>query len=396
MLLLLLILSFFNSQFLSAQVHNEKPLNAGEDESLFPEYEVEHLSEPPEGADTIFPVIFNGSLYSFSLGSSKPIWKIFIGGDLLNPFTVQNGDVYFYDIYNRLYAVDLRSGKVSWVSMIKEEIRGEPVIYGDYLIVSTFNGGIYVLIRSDGHLVYSYENEDEIIAGMNIYKNLLVVPFKSGKLVAYDMGSRKQQWSFGTNGIINVSPVVRDTSLYFGAWDGTFYALDVRTGKSKWIRYVGDNTTRDFLVFKNVIVLFFSKGEVVCLNRETGAIEWIKYFSGVDFNYNYFSGEKAMYVFLPDFTAFDPMNGGLLFDYRERAFNLYKEMLFDNMVEGKNPLSNEDRIGLLSDEFFSVDAFPYLPPARAGKNLVYFVTGNAYLYVYDLLKDFFILKYKMS
>jgi len=145
-----------------------------------------------------------------------------------------------------------------------------------------------------------------------------------------------------------------------------------------------------------VIVLFFSKGEVVCLNRETGAIEWIKYFPNVDFNYNYFSGEKAMYVFLPDFTAFDPINGGLLFDYRERAFNLYKEMLFDNMVEGINPLSDKYRIRLLSDVYFSVDAFPYLPPARADGNLVYFVTGNSFLYIYDLLKDFFTLKYKMS
>ncbi len=389
-------LCFFNAQFLHAQDSNENPPQVSGDESLFPEYEVEHLNRPPEGTDTIFPMIFNGSLYSFSLGISKPIWKIFIGGDLLNPFAVQDGDVYFYDIYNRMYAIDLRSGKVLWVSLIKNEISGKPLIYENYIIISTSDGGIYVLIRSDGHQLYSYESEDEINAGLTIYKNLLIVPYKSGKVVAYDIATRKQVWLFSSGGIISVSPELRDSSLYFGAWDGTFYSLDAGTGKSKWISYVGDNITRDFLVFDAVIVLFFSKGEVVCLNRQNGSIEWIKYFSTVDFNYNYFSGEKALYVFLPDFIALDPMSGAERFDYRERAFNLYKEMLFNNMVEGKNPLSDKDRIRLLSDVFFTVDAFPYLPPGRVGKNLVYFITGNAYLYVYDLLKDFFILKYKMS
>jgi len=394
--LLLMVLSFFHTQFLSAQDPDENPLQFTDEESLFPEYEVEQLNKPPEGVDTVFPVIFNGSLYSFSLGISKPIWKIFIGGDILNPFVVQDGNVYFYDIYNRMYAIDLKNGKVLWVSLIKNEISGKPLIYENFIIISTLDGGIYVLIRSDGHLLYSYENEDEINAGLKIYENLLIVPYKSGKVVAYDMVSRKQVWVFSAGGIISVSPVLRDDNLYFGAWDGTFYSLDIKTGKSIWISYVGNNITRDFLVFDNVIVLFFSKGEVVCLNRENGSIKWIKYFSTVDFNYNYFSGEKALYVFLPDFIAIDPISGGMLFDYRERAFNLYKEMLFDNMVEGKNPLSDKDRIRLLSDVYFTVDAFPYLPPGKAGKNLVYFITGNAYLCVYDLLKDFFILKYKMS
>lgn len=394
-LVLVSVVIFFHARFLSAQVIDENPAFLGKNESLFPEYEVEMLGQIPSDVDTVFPVVFNGSLYSFALGISGSVWKIFIGGDLNNPFSVHGGVVYFYDIYNRLYAIDLRTGRVLWKTIIRDELRGKPVVYRKYLIVSTLNGNIHVLIRSTGAPVYTYEDEDEIAAGLVAYDNVLIVPYKSGRLVAFDMNTRELLWKFNAGGIISISPVVKDETLYFGAWDGTFYALDVRTGTSRWVRYIGENTTRDFLVFEDMIVLFFSKGEVVSLRRRTGTIEWIKYFSGVDFNYNYFAGEHSLYIFLPDFAAFDPADGSLIFDYRERAFNLYKEMLFNTMVEGKNPLSDKNRIQLLSDVYFSVDTFPYLPPEKIG-GYVYFVTTRGYLFVYDLKRDFFILKFRME
>ena len=55
---------------------------------LFPNYEVETLHKTDESKDMVFPFIHKGSLYAFSLAYRIPIWKIFIGGDLLSPYTV--------------------------------------------------------------------------------------------------------------------------------------------------------------------------------------------------------------------------------------------------------------------------------------------------------------------
>jgi hypothetical protein len=134
---------------------------------------------------------------------------------------------------------------------------------------------------------------------------------------------------------------------------------------------------------------------MVCLHRNKGEIKWVKYFKDVEFNYNYFSGPKTMYVFVPDFIALDPSSGSMLFDYRERSFTLYKDMLFDNMVEGERPIPDQERVRLLNEQYFSVSDFPYLPPDIVNERFAYFITDENILYVYDLQQDFFVLKYHL-
>jgi hypothetical protein len=133
----------------------------------------------------------------------------------------------------------------------------------------------------------------------------------------------------------------------------------------------------------------------MCLTRNKGEIKWVKYFKGVEFNYNYFQGNEKVYMFIPDFIALDPADGEMLFDYRERSFFLYKEMLFDNMVQGEQPYSEEERIRLLAETYFTVSSYPYLPPESVGGRFVYFITENGTLYVYDLEREFFRLKFKL-
>jgi hypothetical protein len=134
---------------------------------------------------------------------------------------------------------------------------------------------------------------------------------------------------------------------------------------------------------------------MVCLHRNKGEIKWVKYFNDVEFNYNYFAGPNTMYVFVPDFIALDPSSGSMLFDYRERSFTLYKDMLFDNMVEGERPIPDQERVRLLNEQYFSVSDFPYLPPDIVDERFAYFITDENILYVYDLQQDFFVLKYHL-
>jgi len=362
---------------------------------LFPDYEVEALYKSDESTETVFPFIYKGSLYAFSLGFRNPIWKIFIGGDLLNPYTVGEKIVYLYDIYNRVYAIDLHRGKLFWRSSLQNEIKGKIIIYSGFLVASTIDGAIHILDRSSGEVLFTYRGRGEINAGLTIFEDIIIVPYRNGDIVAYNLKSRSEAWIFNAGSLISVRPVIRDGKIYFGSWDYTFYALDVRTGETLWSSYVGNTITRDFLVFEGEIVLFFSDGEMVCLHRNRGEIKWVKYFKDVEFNYNYFAGPNTIYVFIPDFIALEPSSGGMLFDYRERSFTLYKDMLFDNMVEGEWPIPDQERVRLLNERYFSVSDYPYLPPDSIGGRFAYFITDENFLYVYDLRNDFFVLKFRL-
>jgi outer membrane protein assembly factor BamB len=371
------------------------PLKDYYSSDLFPKYQVETLNRTDGEGDIILPLIHKGSLYAFSLQNRILLWRIFIGGDLLNPFTVRENTVYLYDIYNRVYAIDLSEGTLFWKRYLGSEIKGRLIIFEGFIVAPTLNGSIHFIDRRNGDVSFTYDGEGEINAGPNLYEHLIIVPYRSGRIVAYDIRSRSEAWVFKSGGLISVQPKVRDEQIYFGSWNDTFYALDIFTGELRWSSYVGDTLTREFMVFDSEIILFFSDGETVCLSRNGGEINWVKHFKGVEFNYNYFSGNGKIYVFIPDFIALSPADGEMVLDYRERSFFMYKEMLFDNMVEGVLPISDEERVRLLSERYFTVSSYPYLPPAFARDRFVYFITDSGYLYVYDLIEDFFRLKYQL-
>lgn len=367
-----------------------------EDEFLYPDFTVEHLHDETAPDDVILPFIFNGYLYSFSLGNGTPLWRIFIGGDLRNPFSVRSGTLYFYDIYNRLYSMELSGGKLAWKTEIRSEIIGKPCIYEDLVIVSTQKGTIYLIDSDNGRVIYEYESKGEMSARLNLFQNLVVASYKNGQIVAYDIATGAAEWMFTAGGIINTAPVIEDGRMFFGAWDDTFYVINAVNGKLIWKTYVGENISRDFMVFENEIILFFSKGQILGLNRYNGDIEWVKYFVNIEFNFNYFAGKDKFFIFVPELIAMDPEDGGTIFSYKERAFYFYKEMLFENMIEGKHRLTDMEKLEFLSDVYFSVNTYPLLPPVTEKGELSYFVADDSYLYVYDIEKDFFIVKYKLD
>ncbi len=365
-------------------------------ESYFPDYRIEvfHEASEPEGA--ILPFVYNGYLYTFSLEQRIPLWRIFIGGDLANPFTPKDRNLYIYDVFNRVYSIDSGKRKIEWRVDINNEIKGELRVYKNFVLVSTKQGRIYVINSEDGKIIHEYSGNEEINTSFKVYKNLMIVPYKNGKVVAYNIDTRRTEWEFYSNGIINVAPVIKDGLLFFGAWDRTFYALDVLSGELLWNSFVGENVSRDFIIFEHEIILFFSKGEIMCLKRDSGEIEWVKQFKNVDFNYNYFPGIEKFFIFIPDFIALSPRDGQVLFKYRERAHYFYKEMLFDNMVEGERLLSDNEKMRYLTEIYFTVSNYPVLPPRKNGNNLMYFVADNSFFYVYDVEKDFYLLKYKLN
>jgi outer membrane protein assembly factor BamB len=364
-------------------------------QDLLPVFEVEPLYTGMTIEGDCFPVVYNGYLYSFSLEGERPLWRIFIGGDIVNPYAVEGRDLYFYDIYNRIYAIDIKDGNVRWVAPIEEEVKGRPVLYKEYLIIATLPGHIFVIDRSKGEVVLRMSAGGEINAGIQIYRDHLIVPLKNGRIFTYNVALQEEEWEFRTAGIISVIPLARNGKLFVGSWDSTLYSIDIETGKTDWARYVGSTVTREFIALEERIILFMAGGEAMSVRTTDGEIEWVRVFDGVEFNYNYFPGGTLLYVFVPDLIALDPSDGRTLFTYREHAYQLYKDMLFDNMVEGVKPIGEDERARLLRETYFSVQRYPYLPPGSIGDD-VYFVTDDDFLYVYDVRDKFFRFKYRIE
>lgn len=346
--------------------------------------------------DTYLPFVSNGYLYVFSMVHKAPIWRIFIGGDLQKPFIVLNDRIYFYDVYNRVYGVVINSSEIEWVTQIDGEIEGALIYHESYLLAGTQNGDVFLIDLESGSIIRKYSFNSELSTGVYLYQNIVILPFRNGRIVGYDIFSGDKLWEFSADGIIVSPPVIKYGVIYFGAWDENFYAIDIFNGKLIWSTYIGENIARDFLVFDENIVLFFSRGEVITLSRKTGEIIWVKYYRNVEFSYNYFRGNDKFFIFLPEVVAIDPSDGSILYRYEDRAFEMYKDALFDMMIEATEPLTEEKKARLLRDVYFNVSSYPLLPPLRYDELYTYFVAEDSYLYIFDMKKEFFVLKYSLE
>ena len=98
------------------------------------------------------------------------------------------------------------------------------------------------------------------------------------------VGRLLPDWFLHTNDSVTASPVVDGGTVYVGAWDGTFYAIDAADGAVRWTFTVPDRHTMAFGVITGSaavtriegerVVLFPGGGSLYALDADDGRLRW--------------------------------------------------------------------------------------------------------------------------
>ncbi|MDO8514306.1 MAG: PQQ-binding-like beta-propeller repeat protein [bacterium] len=112
----------------------------------------------------------------------------------------------------------------------------------------------------------------------------------NGTLWALNQSDGSVAWSYKTlfgagKKRIFSSPAVHDGIVYFGAYDGNFYALDAKTGKKKWIYREADWIGSSPCVAEDFGTIFIGlefglwnkQGGIAALDLKTGEKRWWRY-----------------------------------------------------------------------------------------------------------------------
>lgn len=111
------------------------------------------------------------------------------------PPAVVDGLVVFGANSGRVFALDARTGEVRWEDRVKGAIASAPAITADRVYITSMDGMLTAYRRADG----------------------------------------RRLWQYSTGGSpIESSPLVHDGTVYFGAWNGTLYAVDARRPRLRW------------------------------------------------------------------------------------------------------------------------------------------------------------------
>ena len=175
----------------------------------------------------------------------RRIWSIDAHDTLEFPPAVGYGHVYLAQQKGLFFALDAKTGKVSWKKSFGRCSASSPTV-GDGLVYQSW---MHPVVCSQGQ------------AGAD------------GFVVAWDAKTGRERWRF-KSAPIESSPLLRGGRLYVGSWDRHVYALNAKTGRKIWQFETDDEVNTSAAYWQRTVYIASDGGTLYALNARTGKLRW--------------------------------------------------------------------------------------------------------------------------
>jgi outer membrane protein assembly factor BamB len=196
---------------------------------------------------------------------TKIKWQFHTNGQVLSSPAVADGTLYIGSNDRFLYALDAASGALKWKFETAGRITSSPAVSGGLVYFGSFDSNFYAVDTATGKLKWKFKTAGErrfaathlhgaepaaetMPDPFDFYLSSPVVSnstvyFGSGdtNIYALDAATGGLKWKFKTGDVVHASPAISDGTLFVGSWDSFFYALDAATGKEKWRFKTGED-----------------------------------------------------------------------------------------------------------------------------------------------------------
>ncbi|MCZ7585650.1 MAG: PQQ-binding-like beta-propeller repeat protein [Deltaproteobacteria bacterium] len=278
-------------------------------------------SRPAISGDTVILGDSDGMVYALDAASGFARWTFEASGEIMGTPLVDGGRLYFMTTFNRVYAVDLKSGEWLWTHQ-----RDIPPTFTVRGVASPV---------TDGRLIYACFSDGYVVAlnpqdGKENWKNLLKIderladvdttPVLDGDSIyvaAYDGALYRLKrengevvWKYDRGGSVS-APALSGDYLFVGTSAGFLAAVDKTSGQNVWSLDLRDKDKEHSLAGEprrrlkvpsapfasgGVVLTATSQGFLYAADARTGAVLW-RYFPGNGVNGGFeVSGDRLFFV----------------------------------------------------------------------------------------------------
>lgn len=150
-----------------------------------------------------------------------------------------------------LFALDFETGKTIWDTPLSGAIKAAPAFVDGVLYVGAYGGEVSAVKASNGALEWSSSGQGSGLGASGNFYGTPAAAFgrvfegnTDGRMYSYERSSGNLAWSLSTGNYVYAGAVAADTpqsppSVYFGSYDGNFYALDAHDGSQRWVEPAG-------------------------------------------------------------------------------------------------------------------------------------------------------------
>jgi outer membrane protein assembly factor BamB len=182
-------------------------------------------------------------------------------------------------------ALDKTNGQVRWSYDIRKDgeqgqFHGDPLITDELVIIGTDGkiGHVYAFERATGAVRWKYKvNEggvasDVLRLGSNVYAVTL-----GDELLCLDLQTGKPKWTFRSGYSSQdfhwtSTPAIAGDRAYFGGLDGVVYALDAQSGKLVWKRELAGRVSTSVTAHGRALYVGTAKRHLYRLDADSGEV----------------------------------------------------------------------------------------------------------------------------
>ena len=236
----------------------------------------------------VYAASYDGNVVAVDPESGKAVWRTKLDIDLAAGPGVGEGIVAVVAVDGFLIALNKSDGTEMWRAYISGESLAAPLVVDEYIVVQTVDNRISALSIYDGTERWSVEQETPALTmrGTTSPVNAggtVVTGFDNGRVVAIDLESGDVEWESllsppsGRSDLDRLADIDGDIAvvgqdIYASGYHGRVASFAAESGQILWDRELSsfEGVTADW----NYVYSTLATGELIALNRRTGAEVW--------------------------------------------------------------------------------------------------------------------------
>lgn len=243
---------------------------------------------PKVVGDRVYTAERRGRVGVFDAASGKQIWQQDLDVPISGGPGVGDGLVLVGTTDGEVLALDEASGELLWRAPASSEVLAAPEAADGVVIVHSGDGKVSGLDAATGKRAWIYDRTTPTLtlrgtSSPKLVKDLVIVGFDSGRLVALELKSGKLVWeaavavASGRSDLermvdIDAEPLVAGGTIYVATFQGRVAAIELDSGRLLWTRDLSSYAGLD--ADERNLYLTDAEGMVWALDRDSGAALW--------------------------------------------------------------------------------------------------------------------------
>jgi eukaryotic-like serine/threonine-protein kinase len=175
-----------------------------------------------------------------------------------------------------LSAVDLNTGKLRWRYATAGPIQeSSPCVRNGLVFVGDLNGIFHAVDALTGKARWTFKAEGEIKSSPNYLGNRIYFGSYDQNLYCIAADTGTLMWKYTTEGPVHCTPAIDKGRVYISGCDETFRAIDALSGKQVFSVQLGAYTGASAAIQGNHAYVGTFGNEVLCLNIQQRAVQWV-------------------------------------------------------------------------------------------------------------------------